>query len=172
MTTKDKVERSHFRRVQGERLWLVGILCTWAVIYPFLHGFILESRTLRDVFGITPFHDVVLLRAEVSPDGRSIMVEGSMIKRRCQFLNAAAYTEQGDVIRLAKLDFNPVGHDNLVDNRAPMPEPQAWGPWRVTTILSDPERVLIFIRHTCPDESLPQGNLFLDTEWRDYPQGD
>lgn len=172
MTTKVKGEQSHFRRVQGERVWVVALLCLWAVLYPVIHGFILESRTLRDLFGITPFHSVILLRAEVSEGGDSILLEGSMIKRRCAYLSASAYTERGDVLKLASLDFSPEGGKDTTDNRMPSDAPQAWWPWRVTTVLSDPERVLIYIRHNCPNEPLPQGNLFLDVEWAAYPKGD
>ena len=148
---------------QKRRLLLVLVLFLFAA-FPSLQTAVTESRAYRDMMHATAYHSVTLIGIQsVGPD--AIKVWGSFIKRRCTFIDATAYTSKLGVSRLAHLNYYPTGTEPRVINRPPMAEPQAWGPWQITSQILDPDSFAIYTRHDCPNEHQPQVNLFVEALW-------
>lgn len=163
----DSLNTYRMLREQKRRiLFALGLLLF--AVFPTLQSSLLESRFYRDMMHLTAFRDATVKGVLTEADG-SILVWGTLIKRRCAFLDAVAYTTRGDTSELARLEFNPTGAEPPVINRPPLPLPQGWGPWRVTTILSDPDSFEIYTRHDCPNEDQAQTNLFVEGPWPSTP---
>lgn len=159
----DSLNTYRVLREQKNRILFALALILFAV-FPTLQAMLIESRVYRDLVHLTAFHHATL--DDVQADGPdSILVQGTLIKRRCIFMDAVAYTTRGNASELARLDFNPYNQEPPVVNRPPMPEPQGWGPWRITTLLPNPDTFEVYTRHDCPNEGRPQTNLFVEGKW-------
>lgn len=128
------------------------------------HSLILEYRWSRDLFRLTPFHDVRIERVQV--DGPVLTIWGSFKKRRCERLGVTAYTRTGEALTVAGFSANGENAATPQD-RPPSPWRQSFGPWAITASSPAPEEALLFAFHKCP-EGL-QKNLVFEVPWRNAP---
>lgn len=141
-----------------------------SVVYPRFQ----EQRWFRDVTRLTPFYDVTLLYSAVSDDQISIVMGGSMIKRRCTFNNLFGYIYGDNGIRYrVPVDDSA---EPVHGNRPPSPDAESWGPWSLSTDdnLNIPATVIpmeweIIAEHVeCPTPPKTQRNLFIRGTWDNY----
>jgi hypothetical protein len=133
----------------------------------FIHKFE-EERWYRDLVGISAAKDIEVQRAEIVDDGKSIVVAGVLTKVHCEKLKGsdAAYTQ----------DINGVWHPAVFDPSAEFPEtpfnrphndaPEAFGPWKITSLVTNPQRARFWVSHKfCPEKTIPL--LVFDIPWAD-----
>lgn len=152
------------------KVLLIGaILTLFILVGPMFFPKIQESRMVRDFFGLTPFKSVTLFESHV--EGRTITINGSMIKVRCTFKRVDAYII-GDKGIAYGVDVNTDVEDKLAapHNRVASPLAQAWGPWSLSienrTGIA-PVGFEVHVQHKCPNGS-EQDNLFVSGSWGDF----
>lgn len=132
-----------------------------SVMQPYLH-LISESRTFRDLTLQTPFHSVTVSAEAV--EGDRIIIEGTMVKRRCLFLALNAYVSDG-VIRM------PAPIDTTIEesiwgggSRPPSRDAETWGPWGIVNPSPNPAVSWeVYTSHSC--RGIRQSNLFARGPW-------
>jgi len=128
-----------------------------------------ETRTYRDVVGITPFHGVRVYGSELNAEKTAITIYGELIKRRCTFEELIAYVvDESGLRHIAVLDTTPENAGEV--NRPPSKVAESWGPWEISVGGEDGEIVpvawQIFAAHTqCDSPPYNQINLFADGPW-------
>jgi hypothetical protein len=131
---------------------------------PVVSAKIMETRTFRDAFAITPFHSVVVDEQIVTPEG--LIVKGHMIKRRCFYQDQSAYVRlsTGKTVWVyTDVAIDPNAHRG---SRPPSDLAQEWGPWLIKANMNElPVSYEIWIKHECPNEPHPQDNLFASGRW-------
>lgn len=144
----------------------------WWVLIPAMWGMLLtkdqiaESRAYRDLLGLTPFKNVHVTYALV--DGDSIVVQGDLVKVRCDKLVAIAYTRyNGHPVQVARfyVDDEPEG---TPPNRPAMEDAQAFGPWRIVSRIPSPDRASLVTIHKCPEGT--SSNVVFDIPFRGVQQ--
>jgi hypothetical protein len=158
--------RDALARQKTPALILAGVL--FLGLWPAAQENLYDARWFRDLAHITPFHSVSVTEADLTPEG--LMLEGEMVKRRCEFAGLTAYVTRLDGRRHRTfLDTAPEDGQRPAGNRPPSPRQQLWGPWII--FYGGPQVPLsweIYASHDCPEEKLPQTNLFAAGDW---PQG-
>lgn len=122
-----------------------------------------EHRWFRNLTLQTPFHSV---SREYMLAGETLVVRGSMVKRRCTygFLRAYVRSEEGPR-RPAKIDDTPESSLWGGGSRPPSKAPEAWGPWHLDYFSDEPPNEWeVWVFHECPDGTT-QWNLFTYGQW-------
>lgn len=128
-----------------------------------------NARAYRDFMKLTPYHHVTVEQNE-RVDASSVLVSGTMIKRRCVFderghglFAYASYDNQ--VWDWSLIDTSPEAEvRDDTGNRAPSDLVQTWGPWMITAPSEKPLACwVIYARHYCPEnEGRVQTNKFAE----------
>ncbi len=99
----------------------------------------------------------------VSYDESTLVLEGTLIKRRCTFASVAAFItgnkghEQAWLDKSAETTRRPSGNRPISDT------PQAWGPWTIKHYGPPAVDWEIITVHDCPEG--PQTNVFAHGDW-------
>jgi hypothetical protein len=144
---------------RNKNLFLFGLGVLIFGIHTTIQERITESRQWRDLTMSTPFYDVRLLSMNLKPEG--LEISGTFIKRRCIFHDASAYVKIDDTWYKTTMD------DHTSNNRAPLKEPQRWGPRVILWSGLKPSYWVLEVEHKCPDETDPESNLFISGAWPD-----
>ena len=154
-------------------LFLAILLISIIVVWPNIEARLAESRTYRDLAGLTPFSQVEVTAA-VAID-RGAAVSGVMRKDRCSFSHGAqvAYVTFSDKPRKRTIvDMTPEDETTGIvgQSRPPSGDLESWGPWVIVWRGPTPAGWQIFVDHEdCPSPPFDQTNLFAAGEW---PKGD
>lgn len=138
----------------------LAVAClVWGVI-PAL-GALMDSRAVRDVRGVTPFHDVRILTVDAT--AMTITLTGTLVKSRdCVTVgNAQAWVERDG--QLFPAAFEVLESAATPASRPVSPLPQAWGPWRITSPVAWPDRAMMFRSHDCDGDV--QSNEVFNMAW-------
>lgn len=127
-----------------------------------------EERWYRDLVGLSAAKNIEVMRAEVIEDGKAIVVAGILTKVQCVKTpgSDAAYTQ----------DVKGIWHPAVFDGSAEFPgtqfnrpsnaAPEAFGPWKITSLTPNPQRARFWVSHNqCPDKTIPL--LVFDIPWAD-----
>ena len=161
--------REAYRRTAYLR-WIIAVLVV-LIYLPGIYITLEESRTYRDLIGITPFYRVQIADQVLVPDG--ILVSGSMIKRRCEFDGLSAYVTTAAGRFRAQVNTRPEDRLRPTGNRPPSPDAQLWGPWLISAdvMLHEITAWEIYARHICPENNGVSDNLFARGPWADVAAG-
>lgn len=153
--TREAIRRNAFH------IWVLMGCAVYGLSSSFTH--ILEdSRRWRDLTGQTPFHDVRIL--SVTATEIELTITGTLRKTRslCETVS--------DPITQVVYDGISYPAEFRSDEPPPMPisrvgakEPQAFGPWIITSPFPYPDRARMYRTHDCPDGR--QTNLVFDVTW-------
>lgn len=159
------------------KVLIVGAVCAILIMMgSIIMPRMTEQRWFRDFTRLTPFHDVVLLYSQVSPDSITVAVGGTMVKRRCDFQSLYGYVIGSNGIRYRAAVDSSHEDSEVRTNRPPSAHAESWGPWTISvdTIPHFPPAVLplgyeIYAEHVqCPTEPETQRNLFVKGDWANY----
>lgn len=148
---------------------LVASLVLVFATSPTIQATFMESRAYRDFMLLTPFYNAKVIHASVSSDLASLQLDGTLVKRRCNFVSLSAYVTKGEFSYASELVLEYTDDNRRVTNRPPMDKAQHWGPWVIMSPVQNPEAYSIFVMHICPNTRIPQTNLFVAGPWKDYP---
>ena len=135
---------------------------------PLIHDRLSELRWYRDVTLITPYHHVVIFETQIIDEG--LLMDGEMIKRRCEFDEFIAYVlfSSGPKVPV-KIDTS---RDPSQTSRPPSKLAESFGVWLIkwpATSLRTPIGYQIFTDHIlCPYEPINQTNLFYQGKWENF----
>lgn len=149
------------------KLVFVGILII--LVSSFLDtasGWVSESRMVRDLLGTTPFHSVEIDRTVVVGD--ELWIWGTLEKRRGEKVAHYAYTRYEDGPNILAL-FRSEEEPNAPQNRPPTNNPQAFGPWVITTSIKDPDFASFWTVHEFENGESSQANRFFSIPWETTP---
>lgn len=160
------VERSRNFRLD---VWVLAALMFYVIVAPQWQQF-KETRTYRDLAGITPFKDVEVFGTTL--DGTGLLANGSMVKVRCDFdkdqgLTAYVTLENGLSYRFP-VDTSVEDARGVVGNRPVSGKAEAWGVWKIwyNGGLGRAVSWEIHAPHIrCPGIPETQTNLFASGEW-------
>lgn len=155
----------------ASRQWvLMAIFVACLAVGPVQNAlsYVYETRAYRDMTLSTPFYQVIPDQQTVSQDEREITLHGTFIKRRCTFVSLSAYLyDAKGVGHLVTVDTDAESKARPRGNRQPSDKPQEWGPWTIESYtMEKPITYEIWVRHTCPEDSAPQENLFISGVWK------
>lgn len=167
MAAKRKREVRRNRRVD---LFILSVLVAYMFLLPAWDRF-RETRTYRDLAGITPFSGVYVTSSKVSEQG--LIVSGYLVKERCVFDSLSGYVTMTDGRRLRVIVDDDREEEVTGGGSRPVSNiPEPWGPW---VILPHPlvdgqvQWWEIYAHHIdCPSDPVVQNNLFAEGPWADY----
>lgn len=147
------------------RVMCVGVTCTIVILLgSLLIPRLPEYRWYRDFTALTPFHGVELISTKVISN--SIMIEGVLIKRRCNFLSLTGYVIN-DLGRRARVVVDTSYRKSPASGNRPTSSlPEDWGPWQLISPFDNPVKWEIYAEHEkCATPPKEQTNLFASGEW-------
>ena len=120
-----------------------------------------DDRWFRDLMHQTPFRDVVIKEMEITEF--AMTVSGEMFKiRDCHLLTEPILQVVKDGM-VKEASFVRMAPRPLPINWAVSALPQEFGPWVVTSPISWPDQVFVYITHRCGNDY--QTNLFFEQTW-------
>lgn len=166
------------------KVLMVGIsIALSLLVAPLFTSKITEYRWFRDLARLTPFYNVQLYYASVIEEGTTIVVGGTLTKRRCDFdtsdlvTNPVAYVsgQYGQRHRV-EVDTSVEDMRGVSGNRPPSDSPESWGPWSISieglTVFGEPlvpqEWDIQVFHVNCPSNPVNQANEFISGNWGDF----
>ena len=126
-----------------------------------------ESRSYRDLLGMSAIKNVQVTRAIISDDNRSMTVWGEITKLRCEKRKGSEVATTQDAYGdWHYAEFSASAQSKSTpDNRPPLGEPDVFGPWTITSAIENPVRAQFWVSHDqCPRKLTPV--LVFDIEWK------
>ena len=161
INTRDSVSRSK------PYFWILAVSAI-ALLAQVVNDRVADERWYRDLAGLSAAKDIEVRRAQVVEAGRAIVVAGVLTKVQCEKLlgSDTAYTQDVNGIWFpASFDSSAEFHGTPA-NRPQNDAPEAFGPWKITSAVPNPQRARFWVSHKlCPDKTIPL--LVFDIPWAD-----
>lgn len=127
-----------------------------------------NSRAYRDMAGLSAAKDIEVKRAIISTDGMTITVWGVLTKMGCEKAKGSdsASTLGPDGLWHYAF-FDPSKEPpRTPESRPPLGQPDAFGPWSITSYVANPQRAAFWVNHlACPDKGYPL--RVFDIPWKE-----
>lgn len=125
-----------------------------------------NTRWYRDMARLTPFHDVRIKRVTIKENRMSLVIEGSLRKRRCTRKDITVYTWRDGRPQVPGIFSNEEEAPQTPVSRPPTGLAQTFGPWTITSIVTEPDWASMWVTHEC-EARQPDGATILRYQYNE-----